>query len=147
MLQRRSMNVAIPTLEDRVSPVFDVAQAVMLVQLRCGRELRRDTVPLHAPDIARRAAELSQHDVDVLICGAVSRPLEATLRTAGIHVIPRTCGPIDEVLRAFVAGRLNDRAFLMPGCCGWRRRDRGQGRRRGRHGRQAEEQRAERDRR
>jgi predicted Fe-Mo cluster-binding NifX family protein len=135
------MKLAISTLDDRISPVFDVAQAVLLVQLRCGRELGRQTVLLHARDMARRAAELSQQDVDVLICGAISRPLEATLRTVGIHVIPQTCGPIDEVLRAFVAGRLNGRAFLMPGCCGRRRR--GRSRRGGRHGRQADQQRAE----
>lgn len=123
------MKVAIPTLDDRVSPVFDVAQAVVVVQLQGDRELRRQTVPLRARDVGRRVAELSQHDVNVLICGAISRPLEATLHAAGIRVIPQTCGPVEEILRAFVAGRLNDRAFLMPGCCGrGRRRRRGGGR-------------------
>jgi predicted Fe-Mo cluster-binding NifX family protein len=116
------MNVAIPTLEDRVSPVFDVARAVVLVELDGDQELRRQTVPLHSQDVARRVAELSQHGVHVLICGAISRPLEATLGAAGIRVIPQTCGPVEDVLRAFVAGQLNDRAFVMPGCCGRRRR-------------------------
>lgn len=122
MHQAQAMNVAIPTLEDRVSPVFDVAQAVVLVELDGDRELRRQTVPLHARDIARRVAELSQRDVNVLICGAISRPLEATLHAAGVRVIPQTCGPVEEVLQAFLADRLNDRAFLMPGCCGRGRR-------------------------
>lgn len=116
------MNIAIPTLEDRVSPVFDVAQAVVLVALDGDQELRRQTVPLHSQDVARRVAELSQHGVNVLICGAVSRPLEAALGAAGIRVIPQMCGPVEDVFRAFVAGRLNDRAFAMPGCCGRRRR-------------------------
>lgn len=116
------MNVAIPTLEARVSPVFDVAQMVVLVELDGDRELRRQTLPLHSQDVTRRVAELSQLGVQVLICGAISRPLEATLVAAGIRVIPQTCGPVEEVLRAYVAGQLNDRAYLMPGCCGGRRR-------------------------
>ncbi len=130
------MNVAIPTLEDRVSPVFDVAQAVVLVELDGDQELGRQTVPLHSQDVARRVAELSQHGVHVLICGAISRPLEATLGAAGIRVIPQTCGPVEEVLRAFVAGQLNDQAFLMPGCCGRRRHRGGRGCGRTRHTRQ-----------
>ncbi len=136
------MNVAIPTLEDRVSPVFDVAQAVVLVELDGDQELRRQTVPLHSQDVARRVAELSQHGVHVLICGAISRPLEAMLGTAGIRVIPQTCGPVEEVVRAFVAGRLNDRAFLMPGCCGRRRRGWRGARRRAGCGPQQKEKRA-----
>lgn len=130
------MNVAIPTLDDRVSPVFDVARAVVLVELDGDQELRRQTVPLHSQDVARRGAELSQHGVHVLICGAISRPLEATLGAAGIRVIPQTCGPVEEVLRAFVTGQLNDQAFLMPGCCGRRRHRGGRGCGRVRHSRQ-----------
>jgi len=116
------MYVAIPTLADRVSPVFDVAQSVVLVELDEAREVRRQTVPLHSQDIVRRAAELSQYGVNVLICGAVSWSLEELLCAAGIHVIPQTCGPVEEVLQAFATNRLDERAFLMPGCCGGRRR-------------------------
>jgi len=115
------MYVAIPTLADRVSPVFDVAQNVLLVELDEAHEVYRQTVPLHSQDIAHRAAELAQYGVNVLICGAVSRPLEELLRAAGIHVIAQTCGPVEEVLRAFADNRLDQRAFLMPGCCGARR--------------------------
>ena len=115
------MNVAIPILDERVSPVFDVAQSVILVELDGVRELRRQTVAMHSQDLTRRVDELSQHDVNVLICGAISRPLEAMVVAAGIRVIPQTCGAVEEVVQAFVAGRLNDRAFLMPGCCGRRR--------------------------
>lgn len=117
-----AMFVAIPTLEDRVSPVFDVAQAVVIAEIEDNREQRRQTVPLYSRDLTRRAAELAQHGVNVLICGAISLPLEAVLDAAGVRVIPQTCGGVNEVLRAFVAGRLDDGAFLIPGCCGRRRR-------------------------
>lgn len=129
------MKVAIPSLEDRVSPVFDVAQAIVLAEFNGDRVVRRQVASLHSNDVTRRAAELAQHDVDVLICGAISRSLEATLVAAGIRVIPQRCGSVEDILRAFVVGRLNNRAFLMPGCCGRRRGGRG-ARQRARRGRQ-----------
>jgi len=129
------MKLAIPTLDDRVSPVFDVAQTMVLVDLDGDHERSRQTVPLRSPDLGRRVAELTQHGVDVLICGAISRLLEALLHAAAIQVIPQTCGAVEEVLRAFVAGRLDEPQFLMPGCCGRRRQGRcGVGRGRRRHG-------------
>jgi predicted Fe-Mo cluster-binding NifX family protein len=137
------MNVAIPTLENRVSPVFDVAQTVILVELNDHRELRRQTLTMHSQDLTRRVGELSQHDVNVLICGAISRPLEAMLGAVGIRVIPQTCGAVEEVVLAFVAGRLNDRAFIMPGCCGRRRHGWRGPRRRADCSRQQEEKRAD----
>jgi predicted Fe-Mo cluster-binding NifX family protein len=60
--------------------------------------------------------------VDALICGAISWPLELALTSAGIEVIAQTCGDVDEVLEAFLAGQLEQEKFLMPGCCGRRRR-------------------------
>jgi len=114
--------VALSVWLGRISPVFDVAKNLLLVsvdgQESVGRELR-PIGPLDMPGRARRVSELG---VDVLICGAISRPLESLLTAAGVRVLPQTCGPVEEVLKAFLAGRLDDGAFLMPGCCGRRRR-------------------------
>jgi predicted Fe-Mo cluster-binding NifX family protein len=124
------MNVAIPILEDRVSPVFDVAQSVVLIELDARQELRRRTFELLSRDLGQRVAEVLRHGVNVLICGAISRPLEAMLQAAGIRVIPQICGDVEDVVQAFIASHLNDRAFLMPGCRerrrhGWRGAPRG----------------------
>ena len=51
--------------------------------------------------------------------------LAAMLVSSGVRLIPHTCGPTEEVLRAFARGQLPDDAFLMPGCCRQRRRFRG----------------------
>ncbi len=139
------MNIAIPTLEERVSPVFDVAQSVVLIEIDAGQELKRRTFELLSRDLAQRVAEVLRHGIKVLICGAISRPLETMLVAAGIRVIPQTCGAVEEVVQAFVAGRLNDRAFLMPGCCGrrrhgWRGARRRAGCGRGQKGKRADEQ-------
>lgn len=132
------MKVAIPHWQGRVSPVFDVANRLLLVDATDGQEAGRAEVPLTGIDPAQRAGELARSGADILICGAISRPLEAAVSSRGIEVIAQVCGQVEEVLRAFREGRLSDPGFLMPGCCGRRRRSRGghaggRGRKRG-HG-------------
>lgn len=123
------MRIAIPSWQDRVSPVFDVAKSLLLVDVAGGRELGRRESAIRRIDPLARAREVAGFGTEVLICGAISWPLEMALSAAGVRVIPQTCGPVDEVLEAFLLGQLTSNAFLMPGCCGRRRRFRG--RRRG----------------
>lgn len=127
------MKVAIPHWRDRVSPVFDVAGSLLVVELAHGRELRRQQAALTASDPLNRAGQVSQLGAEVLICGAISRPLEIALSAAGVRVVPFTCGMVEEVLSAFMAGELTGEAFLMPGCRGWRRQSRTRRRRRRRN--------------
>jgi predicted Fe-Mo cluster-binding NifX family protein len=118
------VRVAIANFEGRVSPVFDVARRLELVDVEDGHETARQEVSLADCDPLSRVGRLAGLGVEVLICGAISRPLEAAMVSAGIQVIAQTCGPVDEVLAAFAAGRLTSEAFLMPGSCGRRRRAR-----------------------
>jgi predicted Fe-Mo cluster-binding NifX family protein len=116
------MRVAIPTWAGRVSPVFDVAKRLLLVDLEGDTQASRSEAVIDEDTLAARARSVAQLGVDILICGAISVPLETMLVSAGVRVIPHTCGSAEEVLQAFASGRLTDRAFLMPGCCGRRRR-------------------------
>jgi len=106
------MKVAIPHWQGRVSPVFDVAGNVLVVEIDDGVEQARRDVAFDAEDRQARAARLTETGADVLV--AVS--------AAGIEVVPQTCGDVERVLAAFIDGRLDQGAFLMPGCCGQRRR-------------------------
>ena len=116
------MKIAIPTSDGRISPVFDAARRLLLVDIENGREVRRIEQTLEEPELGPRARRVAKFGVDVLICGAISRPLEALLVSAGVEVIPQTCGPVEDVLKAFVSGRLTEQAFVMPGCCGRQQR-------------------------
>jgi len=127
------MKVAIPHWQGRVSPVFDVAGNMLVVDIDDGVEHARRDVVLDVEDLQGRAARLTESGVNVLVCGAISRPLEMAVSAAGIEVIPQTCGDVERVLAAFINGRLNQGAFLMPGCCGRRRRFRAGRRRSGQY--------------
>ena len=72
-------------------------------------------------DPLQRAKAVARSGVEVLICGALSWPLEMALVSVGVEVIPNVCGKVEEVLTAFLTERLDQGSFWMPGCCGWRR--------------------------
>lgn len=119
------MKVAVAAWEGRVSPVFDTAQHVLLYEIVGHDILAGGETPLSDQDPTRRVQQLKDLGVETLICGAVSRPVAAMVRMAGLHLTPFIVGPVDEVLNAYVEGTLTTPAFRMPGCCGARRRFRG----------------------
>jgi predicted Fe-Mo cluster-binding NifX family protein len=134
----RGMKVAIAYWQGRVSPVFDAATKALLVELGPeGRETARSEIRFDSQEPRSRAAVLTEAGTDVLICGAISRPLHMAVLAAGVDVIPQTCGEVEQVLAAFRDGRLNQDTFSMPGCCGRRRRFQAGRRRGGRCGRGA----------
>ena len=122
MLFAFAMRIAVAVWRDRVSPVFDVAGSLRLVDLEDGTPLRHSNANLQEDDPSARVRKLSELGVKVLICGAISRPLETMLTGAGIRVIGRICGGVEEVVEAYRSGRHDDPAFAMPGCCGQKRR-------------------------
>jgi predicted Fe-Mo cluster-binding NifX family protein len=124
------MRIAVPDWQGRVSPVFDVAAQVLLVDVDAEDGQRR-LASLGNAALHERARRLSELSVDVLICGAISWPLEALLAASGIRVIPLVCGEVEEVVRAFRDGTLENERFAMPGCCRKRRQARHRRRRRG----------------
>ncbi len=119
---RRVMKVAIPQWQDRVSPVFDVATNLLLIDVEESRELRRQEIALPTTnDPVRRAQQMAQLEAGILICGAISWPVEAALNAVGVRVISEICGQVNDVIRSFLQGDLENDVFRMPGCCRRRR--------------------------
>lgn len=108
--------------------MLDVARRLRVVCVDGKTPTSRHEVALTNESLCGRAQEIQTAGIDVLICGAVSWPLESALSAAGVHVLAQVCGDIEEVLHAYLAGRLTQRAFLMPGCCERRRHRGGRGR-------------------
>lgn len=110
------MKVSIPVLSDRISPVFDESRTLLLIEIEDGKEVRRREETLHGMGPLSKTVHLVGLGVDILICSAISWPLERRLAAAGVQVISQTCGPVDDVLNAYLSGRLTEHAFLTPGC-------------------------------
>jgi len=131
------MKIAIPIWNGFVSSVFDFAHKLLLLDIENGHELNRSEATLIPESVPQRASRLKGLGVDVLICGAISRPLMYMLTGSGIEVLPYITGNIENVLGAYIAGQLIRPEFSMPGCWPgarkgfrrWRRGYRWQGRR------------------
>ena len=120
------MKLALATWNGRVSPVFDVARRVLVLDIEDGRVTDRREEPLPGTDPLDQADRLAALAPQTLICGALSQRMEALLAARGIQVVPFTAGPVEEVLAAWLAGSLPNPALSMPGCggrgwCGGRR--------------------------
>lgn len=116
------MKVALTTWNGRISPVLDVARHIVIIEVEDGRPTARREESLPGVDPLSQGERLAALGLQVLICGAVSSPLAALLASRGIRVVGFTAGAVEDVLDAWLAGRLPDPAMTMPGCCGRTRR-------------------------
>jgi predicted Fe-Mo cluster-binding NifX family protein len=120
--------LAIPVWGSQVSTTFDFAATLWVVETEAGREINRSEVRLHDESVEKRARRVRDLAVQVLLCGAVSRPLARAVARLGIQVVPFVTGEVDTVLAAYLCGRLAEPRFLQPGCRpGARRRWRNRG--------------------
>ena len=129
------MKVAVPVWEGRVSPVFDTARRLAVLDVDGGKTLSRHEETLADEPTAMRVSRLVTMGVEVLVCGAISRAVAEMVGASGIRLIPFVSGDVEEVIQAFPRGDFPSPAFLMPGCCGRRHGFRGgRGRRRSKGG-------------
>jgi predicted Fe-Mo cluster-binding NifX family protein len=128
--RKAAMKIAIPTWNGRVSPVFDTASRLLVVETTGESETARFETDISEHFLPSKSMRLTGLEIDTLICGAISRPLAAMITTAGITLIPWISGQVDEVLQAFLSNTLFDPRFIMPGCASPRSKGPG-----GRHGR------------
>jgi predicted Fe-Mo cluster-binding NifX family protein len=116
------MKTAFAYWDKRIAPVFDTARHIHLVEVDAGR-IVTETQEVLADDLpVQKALHLSQLGIETLVCGAISRPLQALVTAYGIQVIPFVAGELGEVIQAWLSGNLTGDLFAMPGCCGRGRR-------------------------
>jgi predicted Fe-Mo cluster-binding NifX family protein len=126
------MKIAIPTWNGRVSPVFDTASRLLVVEVGEEGECSRFETDITENFLPSKIMRLTGLGVDTLICGAISRPLAYMITTAGIKLIPWISGQVEGVLQAFLRGTLFDMQFIMPGCASYWGKGPGRGHGRGR---------------
>ncbi len=109
------MNVAITVWGNRISPVFDSAQTLLVAEIQEDQVVDRKIKPLQATMFASCLRLLEELDIRVLICGALCEGPVRMLEAHDIEVIPFITGEAEEILEYYVHGK--DLAeFAMPGC-------------------------------
>jgi predicted Fe-Mo cluster-binding NifX family protein len=110
------MKLALTVWENRISPVFDCAQRLLVVDVHGEMATGKHLEPFRYESPFSRATKLSDLGIKVLICGAVSESFANVIETYGIRIIPFVAGAVEEVLDAFLTGQIYDAKFRMPGC-------------------------------
>jgi predicted Fe-Mo cluster-binding NifX family protein len=125
------MKVALTVWEDTVSTVCDFSSRLLVFDVMGNEIKNRSFIPFEAGIMPERVNQFEALGVEVLLCGAISRPLERMICASGVKVIPCLRGSIEEVIRAYLDGSLSDVRFTLPGfgpgaiCVRGRRRHRG----------------------
>ena len=110
------MRIVIPIWDDKVSPVFDAASRLLIVETESRNIVSRFEIYLDEQDLSRRFFRIQYMAIDILICGAISHAFSRMLMASGVEVIPEISGQTEEVLKVYFQGELFNPKFLMPGC-------------------------------
>lgn len=115
------MRVGISVWEDRISPVLDGSKRLLVLDIEDGEEVGRDEFELLDTYLPFKARKIAGLGLDVLICGAVSRPLAAMLTSSGTSLVGWVNGSVEDVLSAFFSGKLETTDFgALPAISGGR---------------------------
>lgn len=110
------MKVAVTVWEERISPVFDASRRLLIAEIEDRRITDRSYVIFDPGMPSNLAKILSELDVPVLICGAVSQVPATIMTNSGIRLISFITGEVDRVLEVYARGNSLAPTFVMPGC-------------------------------
>jgi predicted Fe-Mo cluster-binding NifX family protein len=107
--------IAIPIFKSRVSPVLDSCTRILIVDIEQNLETERTELYLDEFSLSERVSMLQKSHVTTVICGGITDVLHNMLKSIHISVVVGIAGEVEEVVAAFMAGRLDERSFYMPG--------------------------------
>ena len=116
----RPVRIAITCMGETVSPRFDCAPEIALVDVQDGGVIRMETVSLDTMAPGERVAEIRRLDVDTLVCGALDRHSAGQLSLHSVSVYSWVTGLVEDVLSCLLQGDLESGMILgLRGrCCG-----------------------------
>ena len=117
------MIIAIPVTGGNISPFFDYANKLMIIELGENNKIEKKSInnitnlPGHS-----RIHYLAHNKVNVLICAGISRFLYRLANMHEIKVLSGVMGETDIIISAFLTNKLNNHNFWMPGACQHRKK-------------------------
>lgn len=109
------MILAITIWGNRVSPVFDASQTLLIAEIEDENFVNRTIEFLPTLHVDRLQRILSHYKVEFLVCGAICRTKQEQLEALGVGVVPFLAGEVDTILDHCTRGK-ELMEFSMPGC-------------------------------
>jgi uncharacterized metal-binding protein/predicted Fe-Mo cluster-binding NifX family protein len=108
------MRFGIPLLGDRVAPRCTFADSVLVVTTRRRRIEDQAVVPLGGTTWADLATVLSEHQVDTLVCGGISRSTRESIDARDVAIVDNVAGTCEEILEALRRDQIRPGFGLSP---------------------------------
>jgi predicted Fe-Mo cluster-binding NifX family protein len=109
------IKAAFATWNNRIAPQFDAARHTYIVEVRSEAIVAEHLEAFKLKLPVQKVRRLVELGVGTLVCGAISRPIQALLMAQGIHVVPFVAGELGEVIQAWINDELANDLFAMPG--------------------------------
>lgn len=108
------MRVALTVWGNRISPVFDSAQKLLIIEIENHQVVGKTYEPFdsESPSLLENLQRL---DISVLICGAISERPANLIATSKIKLIPFITGNAVQVLEQYLSNKPFPPAYFMPG--------------------------------
>ncbi len=109
------MKIALSVWQDDISSVLDFATTLLVIDLTKDKEMSRRKISVSGHSGPEILSILAEQGIDVLICGALSKPLASMISNSGVQILPFIRGSVSKVLNAYQAGQLDKQEFVLPG--------------------------------
>jgi predicted Fe-Mo cluster-binding NifX family protein len=110
------MKAAFTVWNRRISPLFDVARRIEIVETAGGRIVKQSQATLDSQNPAQNVKQLAEMGVTTLVCGAISRSVQSIVAAFDIELVAFIHGDLATVIDAWKRNLLHSDRFRMPGC-------------------------------
>lgn len=100
--RKKSMKIAIPVFQTKISPRFDSAQSFLLMLIKNDGIVTREELPMMGWSLSAKRKELVKRDVDTVICGGIDMESMQYLCSGGIKVYSWITGEIEDAVTRFI---------------------------------------------
>lgn len=114
------MKIMVVTRKERVAPVYDSAGQALLFEFSDSDVIKLDTIQLPRDNLAVKNMILKKSEVNILICGAISKEAEEELLMMGVEVYSYISGEVNNIVYNLFERKLENSKNCMPGCRGFR---------------------------
>jgi predicted Fe-Mo cluster-binding NifX family protein len=109
------VKIAITVWGNRVSPVFDSANILMIAKVENFKIINRKFAEFNPESTTQILSDLNNLQVNVLLCGAIMDVQAKAIEKAGIKLISSITGDAYEILVSLLENPHKVSDFLMPG--------------------------------
>jgi predicted Fe-Mo cluster-binding NifX family protein len=109
------MKVAMTIWGNRISPVFDASQKLLVVEVEDGKIAEEAVFSIEPGRFDRFEELVRELKIELLLCGAVCNLGLDRLSSLGIEVVPFLTGEVSQILTKWLLGE-EVSEFAMPGC-------------------------------